>query len=94
MNISEKMRYALCDINEIIGGVSAQVAGKEVTILSNFNGQPHGRSRKSLKGSVQKVKRATYDGGSLWLWLEDDGQCWCAIGVDEVEFLSDCGDQP
>ena len=94
MDISEKLSYALSDINDAIGAASDHVAGKKVTILSNFNGQPHGRSRKSLKGSVQTVKRASFDGGSLWLWLEDGGQCWCAIGFEEVEFLCDFGVQP
>jgi len=94
MDVNEKLSCALSNIREIIAEASYRVAGKEVTILSSFNGQPHGRSRKSLKGSIQKVKHVTFDGGSLWLWLEDGGQCWCAIGVDEVEFLSDCGDRP
>lgn len=92
MSIADKINYALIDIKNHVLEINDQVCGKKVTILSGFNGQPHGRSRKSLKGSIQTVKRATYDGGSIWLWLEDVGQCWCAIGVDEVEFLCDCGD--
>lgn len=94
MTLNEKLQHTLRDIKYMISGANDQVAGKKVTILTNFNGQPHGRSKKSLKGSIQVVKRATFDQDQIWLWLEDDGQCWCAISVHDVEFLSDCGDQP
>jgi len=62
------------------------VIGRPVRILSDYNGQPYGKSRKSLKGTVMTVERVgTIDphwGVSLFLRGER-----VAIREDEVEFL-------
>lgn len=69
------------------------VAGKRVRIKTNYNGQPSGRSKKSLKGTIQTVTHLTVEPArhapQTFLWLQDHGQCWCAIPIEDVEFVQD-----
>lgn len=37
------------------------VAGRKVKVISDFNGQPYGRSRRSLRGQTLTVERAHID---------------------------------
>ena len=61
------------------------VKDRRVKVTSDFNGQPHGRSKKSLKGEMFTVKRGFFDsfnGPCLFL----DGIS-LSISIDDVEFL-------
>jgi hypothetical protein len=89
MSIAEKLIDANQTIKNIQEEARCLVAGRKVRIVSNFNGQPCGRSRKSLKGTVQTVKSLQLDGYHIWLFLEDGGKCWCGVGLKEVEFIDD-----
>ena len=53
-------------------------------ILSDYNGQPYGASRKSLKGTVQTAIGGSLDGADVTLFLEDHR---AGIFMSEVEFL-------
>lgn len=87
MSIAEELRDANQAIRNIQEEARCRVVGKQVRIVSNFNGQPYGRSRRSLKGTIQTVNSLLLDGHHIWLFLEDGGRCWVGIGLKEVEFL-------
>ncbi|KKK88912.1 hypothetical protein LCGC14_2738380 [marine sediment metagenome] len=62
----------------------AMMIGKQVKILSDFNGQPYGRSKKSLKGKTFFVISVEIDRFQIWLFLKD---MRCGIDSKEVEFI-------
>lgn len=58
---------------------------RRVKIKSNFNGQPYGHSKKSLKGEMFTVKSGFFDGfNGPCLFLDGIS---LSIRVDDVEFL-------
>jgi hypothetical protein len=64
---------------------NALVVGRPVRILSDYNGQPYGRSKRSLKGETRTAERVVIDphwGVSLFLRGER-----LAIPANEVEWL-------
>ena len=61
------------------------VIGRPVRILSDYNGQPYGRSKRSLRGETRTAERVHIDphhGISLFLREER-----LSIPADEVEWL-------
>jgi hypothetical protein len=73
-------------IEEITEAASAAVRGRVVRILSDYNGQPYGRSRKSLKGTAHVVSGVYFDvhPARAILSLEDQS---LSIDATEVEFV-------
>ena len=60
------------------------VVGRPVRILSDYNGQPYGRSRRSLKGETKTAERVVVDSQGIYLFLRDER---VSIPIDEVEWL-------
>jgi hypothetical protein len=63
----------------------ALMVGRSVRIQSEYNGQPYGRSKRTLRGETRIVERVnihTYGGFSLFLQGER-----LAISANEVEWL-------
>lgn len=59
--------------------------GKKVRILSDFNGQPYGKSRKSLCGDVFTIGAVYLEStGRVSLFLNDSRNLAC-VGINEVE---------
>ena len=66
--------------------IEGALVGRAVRVLSNHNGQLYGRSRKSWKGTVCRIKSVhvdLYEGIQLCL---EGHEYECFIGTDEVEF--------
>ena len=62
--------------------------GKRYKIISDFNGQPYGHSKPSLKGKVFVVRGVVvdeYEDVSVWNGNIDH----CFINLDEVEFIEE-----
>jgi len=70
--------------------LSMMMVGRKVKILSDFNGQPYGTSKKSLKGKILTVKMVTANYADVQVLLEGEK---LFIPVEEVEFMEDgkCG---
>jgi len=63
----------------------ALVIGRPVRILSDYNGQPYGRSKRSLRGETRTAERLVIDPHhGISLFLRDER---LSIPVDEVEWL-------
>lgn len=61
------------------------VSGRPVKILSDWNGQPYGRSRRSMKGREMTVERAHVDAHwGVYLFLRGER---VSIRAEEVEWL-------
>ena len=56
--MGEQLKILLRDIAYRDGLISDMLKGQTVEIVSNFNDQPHGRSKPSLKGKRFIVKGA------------------------------------
>lgn len=64
------------------------LVGRLVRVMSDHNGQPFGRSRKSWRGEMARIKHVHIDvhnGISLGLEGHEYGECF--IPADEVEFV-------
>ena|SRR5271157_1663306 len=85
-NLKDKLAELIQDQQNLQLKASALVIGRPVRILSDYNGQPYGRSRKSMKGREMTVERVgsidPHWGISLFLRGER-----VAIWEKEVEWL-------
>ena|SRR5271167_804509 len=85
-NLKTELAKLLQDQAELDTRADALVSGRPVRILSDFNGQPYGRSRRSMKGREMTVERVgsidPHWGISLFLRGER-----VAIWEKEVEWL-------
>ncbi len=75
------MQYSGRQIKEVL-------VGRFVRVTSDHNGQPYGRSRKSWKGQVCRIKGVHIDledGIKLILEGHEYGECF--ISANEVEFI-------
>jgi hypothetical protein len=73
-------------INAAYGRIKANLTGRTVRIVSDYNGQPYGRSRPSQRGRVAKIVSVVVDAGEAQpqVLLDDWG---CYMDLDEVELL-------
>jgi hypothetical protein len=71
-------------IHGIIEKVNAAYKGKKFKVISNYNGQPYGRSKKSMKGEILTVELIGFDNEKAYIFPE--GQR-LSIGINEVEFM-------
>lgn len=64
------------------------LVGRYVRVTSDHNGQPFGRSRKSWRGEVCRIKSVHIEAreGEISLCLEGHEYGECFISADEVEF--------
>lgn len=72
-------------VKAILAETEKALVGQRVKIVSNYNGQPHGRSKPSQRGQEGEVECVHFDphwGPSLKLKDRD-----LYLGLDEVEFL-------
>ena len=77
----ELMRFVCQSIDKAL-------VGRLVRVTSDHNGQPYGRSRKSWKGQVCRIKAVSIDPmqGEMHLCLEGHEYGECFIRANEVEF--------
>lgn len=61
--------------------------GRKYRVLSNFNGQLYGSSKKPLTGKVFEIKLIAVDSGGISVWDGDYNHCY--IDLSEVELLDD-----
>lgn len=63
------------------------IVGRKVRILSEYNGQPYGRSQPSQKGRVCMVKGTSHGPQGWTLQLEEFAYGHPFIPISEVEIL-------
>jgi hypothetical protein len=85
-------------IKTIVDGISALskqaaalLVGKRVRIISKYNGQQYGSSRKPLTGHEANVCSVSIDRFGCHVWLEGLHYGYPALELREVEFV-DNGD--
>ncbi len=85
--IKDKLFDYCKQIKNIETLVRKDVIDKEVKIISNYNGQPYGSSKPSLKGKVFKIKDIIIDDKQIYFHNGNIDHCY--ISIHEVEFLYD-----
>lgn len=83
-SIQNYLKVSLKKIQEMERIGASLVIGRKVEIVSPFNGQPYGSSRKSQKGKIKIVTGLHLDSGGVYLQIEGERLC---IRLDEVRFL-------
>lgn len=74
-------------VTKTIDDLNTKYAGREIMITSDYNGQPSGRSKKSLKGTKTKIRYFYFDGhGDLYVFIEGRE---LSLSIDEFEFVDD-----
>jgi hypothetical protein len=84
-SIKRELLSVFSEVKALQLKVDALVVGRPVRIMSDYNGQPYGRTRRSLRGETRTAERVHIDphwGFSLFLRGER-----LSIKVDEVEWL-------
>jgi hypothetical protein len=77
---------AMENIRATAKAIETALIGRFVRVTSDHNGQPYGRSHKSWRGEVAKIKYVLIDiQDSILLTLEGH-EYECMIPADEVEF--------
>lgn len=79
---------ALATIRHTRDSLKTALEGRSVRVISDHNGQPFGRSKKSWKGEICKIVRIHVDideGMSLVLEGHEYGECF--IPANQVEFV-------
>ena len=71
-------------IKDLVDSVNMEYIGKKFRVLSNYNGQPYGRSRKSKKGQIFTVDWIGFDDGKAFISPKEERLC---LGLDEIEFI-------
>ena len=72
-------------INRQIDVVCKELIGWSIKIISNYNGQPVGRSRPSLKGQTRIIKHVFFAHSEFHYFIEDE---LCALSSDDFEFIT------
>lgn len=88
-DVNERMQQAMtkakADAFALELALNTEVSGRPVKILSDWNGQPYGRSRRSFKGREMTVERAHVDPHwGVYLFLRGER---VSIRAEEVEWL-------
>lgn len=60
--------------------------GRQIVVTSNYNDQPMGTSKPSMKGKTLTIERAMVDSGRLFVVPVD---CRTYMNVDEFELVGD-----
>jgi len=71
-------------IEGIVKAVNDAYQGKQFRIVSNYNAQPYGRSRKSKKGQILTVDSIGFDDARVHIFPKEER---LALGLNEVEFI-------
>ena len=71
-------------IEGIISKVNKNYVGKRFRVLSNYNGQPYGRSKKSMKGDILVVESIGFNDEKAYIFPKGHR---LSLGINEVEFI-------
>ncbi len=85
MSVKDEIALTISQHCAIIKNQLKYLDGSKIKILSNYNGQPHGSSKKSLKGTIQTIRYAFVDMGEIWIFIEGDHQA--GLAYDEWELI-------
>lgn len=83
------IKHNLAEIEKAEKNISDQFIGRTVRVLSRFNGQMFGRSKKPLTGRTFKVTHVSTSCGRVHLLLEGTR---VYIERGEIEFADDNGE--
>jgi len=90
MNSLKKYVQTRCSkIEQLQKEIGDKFEGRSVRILSNYNAQPYGNSKPSLKGKVFKITSAHIDSRDCYFFLEGYEYGCSGVFIDEVEFLKE-----
>lgn len=75
---------ATTKIDGIIKSVNHEYKGRKFRILSNYNGQPYGRSKRSMRGQILTVSFVSFDDEKAYIFPEGYR---LSLELREVEFI-------
>lgn len=87
--IIKQVREAQEEIKAIQRRIVRQLKGRRVRIISKYNGQPYGSSRKPWTGREGIIEQASLDEYDCLLWLDIMQWGQPAIELNEVVILDE-----
>ena len=82
-NVKQQVLNTSREINKLERDIELLCVGQVVTVTSNYNGQPYGRSRPSQKGKKGIITSVTARGDRVWFFVGGES---LALSLDEVAF--------
>lgn len=87
MTPADEIKTSLESMQALHRSIESMLVGRVVRVTSDHNGQPIGRSRKSWKGEIRRIKSVHVDvHWGVTLALEGH-EYECFIPASEVEFV-------
>jgi membrane protein implicated in regulation of membrane protease activity len=72
------------DISKLKNIVRKKLKGRTIKIVSDYNGQPYGSSKKSIKGSIWRIKSVWFNGDTWGVFIDGYSVGLC---YDEIEII-------
>lgn len=82
--ITRELKTAVLKIAKINQDAKELIQGREMKILSDYNGQPYGSSKPSLKGKIFRVESVSIEGDGCQLLPKG---MYVYLPIEEVEIL-------
>lgn len=73
----------IAEMQKIHSAVNARYVGQRALIISDYNGQPYGSSRRSLRGTTVEIKHVFIDIDGMHFLTKEHSLC---LGHDELAF--------
>lgn len=83
MNMKQQILDISREINKLNRDLELLCVGQEITITSNYNGQPYGRSRPSQKWNKTTIEGVRALGDCVWFSIKSED---LSLSLDEVAF--------
>lgn len=88
-HIKEVIYLKTEQIKEMEDSMHDFLIGRAVEIISDYNGQPCGTSKPSLKGKTGEIVGVNINGTACSVWIEGYYFGHPALHIDEIEFLEE-----
>lgn len=83
----DSVRNQIAKIKAIQNDAKDFLMGREVKIISQYNGQLCGRSKKPMTGRRGKIEMVDIDGQDCHVWITGLVYGHPGLRLDEVEFI-------
>lgn len=83
----QEIRALMATIRQAQQGAALLLRGRKVRIVSDYNGQPYGHSRPSMRGRLGEIVLVHMTGEDCEVWLKDLQYGYPALSLSELEFI-------
>jgi len=86
-NLKAALAKHVRHVQSINDDANRALKGVRVRIVSDYNGQPYGRSKPSLKGTICTVDSVSIDDNRAHIFLKEYLYGHPSVGLNDIEFI-------